>query len=78
METIAELIARRPHVEFAVELPERTVAEFGERGFTSIERVTTDEELAWLSEFYDRLFADRANTVPGAYIDDVLRPYDKP
>jgi ectoine hydroxylase-related dioxygenase (phytanoyl-CoA dioxygenase family) len=78
METITELMARRPNVEFAVELSERTLAEFRERGFTSILRITSDEELAWLAEVFDRLFADRANTMPGAYIDDVLRPYDKP
>jgi len=76
--TIEELMVRRPAVEFTVELLERQVIGFRDNGFTSIPRITTDEELEWLTNVYDRLFADHASAVPGAYIDDVLRPYHEP
>ena len=69
MSTIDPLMTRRPRVEFAVELPPERVEEFWKRGFTSIERITADEELAWLAEVYDRLFAERVQPLPGAFID---------
>ena len=68
-DTIDELMARRPKVEFAVELPRECVEEFRERGFTSIGRITADEELEWLGQVYDRLFAERVAPVPGAYVE---------
>ncbi len=77
METLEELVARRPEVDFAAEVSAQNLADFRERGFTSIERITSDEELGWLREVYDRLFAERVEPIPGAYID-LLRPYDSP
>jgi hypothetical protein len=71
--TIEELMARRPEVEFPVRLSPAQCDQFRECGFTSIERITTDEELAWLGEIYNRLFAERVNPVPGAYVD-LVRP----
>jgi len=75
--TIEQLLASRPATAFDVELPAAKVAEFRERGFTSIERITSDEELGWLREVYDWLFAERVQAVPGGYFD-LSRPYDSP
>jgi hypothetical protein len=75
--TIEELIACRPNAEFAAELSEQQLADFRVNGFTAIERITSDEELEWLGEVYDRLFADRVQAVPGGYFD-LSRPYDSP
>ena len=68
-ETIDDLMTRRPKVEFAVELSPACIEEFQMRGFASIDRITTDEELAWLGEIYDRLFAERVAPLPGAYVE---------
>jgi Phytanoyl-CoA dioxygenase (PhyH) len=67
--TLEELMTRRPQAEFPVSLTPAQIEQFRECGFTSIERITTDTELAWLGEIYDRLFAERINPVPGAYVD---------
>ncbi len=71
--TIEELMTRRPEGEFPVRLSEANCEQFRECGFTSIERITTDKELAWLGEVYDRMFAERISPVPGAFVD-VVRP----
>ena len=71
--TIDELMARRPEVEFAVSLTPAQCEHFREHGFTSIERITADEELAWLGELYDKMFAERISFVPDAFVD-VVRP----
>jgi hypothetical protein len=70
-----ELAARRPEVELDVALDARKRAEFRERGFVSIDRITSDEELAWLGEVYDWLFAERVQAVRGGYFD-LSRPYE--
>jgi hypothetical protein len=76
MKAIAdELAARRPDAELDVALDARKRAEFRERGFVSIERITTDAELAWLGEVYDWLFAERVQAVRGGYFD-LSRPYE--
>lgn len=51
------------------------IEEYRDRGFTSIERITSDDELAWLREVYDALFAARLAGVQGGYFD-LARPYD--
>jgi hypothetical protein len=70
-----EIVARRPAADFAVTLAAEEVAAFRERGFTSVPRITTDEELAWLGEVYDHLFGERVQPVPGGYFD-LARPYE--
>jgi hypothetical protein len=69
------LIARRPERDFEVELSAGAVREFEERGFVAIPRITSDEELAWLGELYELVFAERLQAVPGGYFD-LSRPYD--
>jgi hypothetical protein len=76
-DVLAELLARRPTRTLDVALPQDRVEEFHAQGFTSIERITTDEELAWLGDLYDWLFAERVQAVPGGYFD-LSRPYDSP
>jgi hypothetical protein len=70
-----ELFARQPRVEFDVELSPERIDAFWAQGFTSIERITTDEELEWLGQVYDALFEGRVAVVPGGYFD-LARPYE--
>jgi hypothetical protein len=72
---LEELLSRRPTAEFAVALRPEQVEEFRTRGFTHVERVTSDTELAWLGELYDWLFRERIQAVPGGYFD-LSRPYE--
>ena len=72
---LEELLSKRPAAEFEVRLTDEDVATFHERGFITLPRVTTDEELAWLRELYDMLFAEVfLNTRSGRF--DLVRPYD--
>jgi ectoine hydroxylase-related dioxygenase (phytanoyl-CoA dioxygenase family) len=70
-----EIVARRPAADFVVELDPAHVADYHEHGFTWVERITSDEEIAWLREVYDHLFGTRAQAVPGGYFD-LARPYE--
>lgn len=72
--TIDDLMTRRPKAEFAVALTPAQIEDFWRLGFTSIERITTDEELVWLGNVYDRLFAERVQPIPGAYVELVRSP----
>ncbi len=54
---------------FVVEIDEAQVRRFHEQGFLVIDRITTDEEVAWLAEVWDELFADRRRWF------DVARPF---
>jgi hypothetical protein len=49
----------RPTSEPSVEIGDAEVERFREQGFLSVERITTDEEVAWLARVWDELFADR-------------------
>lgn len=69
------LLARQPSADFTAELGDAQVTEFRTQGFTSIPRLTSDEELAWLDELYDWLFAERVQPVPGGYFD-LSRAYE--
>lgn len=74
-EVIEALVRRRPEAALDVALEAEHLAAFSERGYTSIDRITTNEELAWLREVYDWLFADRVQAVKGGYFD-LARPYE--
>jgi Phytanoyl-CoA dioxygenase (PhyH) len=74
--TLDELIAKRPDVPFDAALSASAIEEFHERGFTSVGRVTSDEEIAWLRQVYDLFFASETKLVPGQRVKDVLRPID--
>lgn len=73
-DAVQELMARRPRVAFKAELPAAARAEFAERGFTKIDRITSDEEIAWLRDVYDALFCGEG----GAYVvHDVMTRIDE-
>jgi ectoine hydroxylase-related dioxygenase (phytanoyl-CoA dioxygenase family) len=73
--TLDELMTQRPQADFPVQITDAQIAEFRERGFIRIDRITSDNELVWLGEVYDRLFEERVQSVPGGYFD-LTRPYD--
>jgi ectoine hydroxylase-related dioxygenase (phytanoyl-CoA dioxygenase family) len=76
MSLLAELMTRRPDAPFAVDLEATHVAEFRTRGFIQVPRITSDEELAWLRDVYDALFAEKRGSYPGGYFD-LARPYER-
>ena len=59
----------RPTTEFHVDLSDEQVAFFRENGFLSIDRITTDDEIAWLKKIYDQLFIERAGEAKGFFYD---------
>lgn len=73
----AELAAARPPADFEPELAADAVEQFAQRGFVQVERITSDEELAWLERVYDWLFAGRSGGFKGGYFD-LARPYETP
>ena len=71
---VQELMARRPKVAFEAKLTPDIKAEFDERGFTKIDRITSDEEVQWLRDVYDALFEGEA----GAFVlRDVMTRIDE-
>jgi ectoine hydroxylase-related dioxygenase (phytanoyl-CoA dioxygenase family) len=60
---------------FDVRLTDEQVEQFHTDGYTSVPRITTDEELEWLAPIYDSLFASRRGAFKGGYFD-LARPYD--
>jgi len=71
---VQELMARRPDTPFEAVLPEEAKAEFWERGFTKVDRITSDEEIEWLREVYDVLFEGGANAF---VVKDVMTRIDQ-
>lgn len=59
----------RPKSEFEVDLTEEQIVFFRENGFLSIERITTDVEIAWLKQVYDDLFQARTGEDKGFFYD---------
>src|SRR6185295_4560406 len=75
MSVLADLMTRRPEAPFDVELKLEQVEEFRTRGFIQIPRIASDEELEWLRQVYDALFAEKRGSYHGGYFD-LTRPYD--
>ena len=71
-----DLMSRMPAREFDAGISDAKVDEFWERGFTLVERITTDEEVAWLREVYDMLFSGNMKLLPGALVTDVMTRMD--
>jgi ectoine hydroxylase-related dioxygenase (phytanoyl-CoA dioxygenase family) len=63
-----------PPSDFSVRLTDDQIEAFHRDGFVHVERITTDEELAWLAPLYDHLFA-RKGAFKGGYFD-LSRKYD--
>lgn len=72
---IEEILAEQPAVDFLPALAEAHVEAFRTQGFTSLPRITTDEEVAWLREVYDWFFADKSRALRGLHFD-LTRPYE--
>ena len=53
---VQELLARRPEKAFEARLTDDIREEFAERGFTKVDQITSDEEIAWLQDVYDAFF----------------------
>jgi hypothetical protein len=53
---IEDLLDRMPTQQFEPSLPDDALEEFRANGFFTLDRITTDEEIAWLQEIYDALF----------------------
>ena len=66
--SMQELMQRRPTGEHLIELPDQALEEFRGRGFTSVPRITTDEEIEWLREVHDLLFSDELQLPKGALV----------
>ena len=64
-----------PVTDFEVEVTPRLIEDYRVHGFTSIDRITTDEELEWIREVYDELFTQRRSGMEGGFYD-LARPYD--
>lgn len=54
--TIEDLAARRPPADYEARLSADDIAAFEANGFIAIDRITTDEEVAWLRDVYDCIF----------------------
>ena len=74
---IQELMSRLPDRELVVTISDDAIEEFYDRGFTSLARITTDEEIAWMREVYDLLFSGELPLPTGALVNDVNRPLGK-
>jgi ectoine hydroxylase-related dioxygenase (phytanoyl-CoA dioxygenase family) len=72
--SIEKLMADRPEQPFEAELTAELKAEFAERGFIRIERITSDEEIAWLRRVYDALFEGAAGIF---VVRDLMRRIDQ-
>jgi hypothetical protein len=69
-----ELMARRPTQELVITLSDTVVEEYQAQGYTSVSRITTDEEIEWLREVYDLFFSGELELPKGALVNDVNRP----
>jgi hypothetical protein len=58
-----------PSPDFAVTPTAAEVAFFRENGFLAVERLTTDEELAWLERIFDHIFDPSRAGRPGSPLD---------
>src|ERR1700744_3629681 len=74
IDQMQELMTRRPTRELVITLPEKTIAEYQNQGFTSVPRITTDEEIEWMRQVYDLLFSGELPLPKGALVTSVNRP----
>jgi hypothetical protein len=63
-----------PSIDLEVSLGPDQIEQFHRDGFTSVERITTDEELAWLEPIYDELVGSRGSFKGGYF--DLSRKYE--
>ena len=58
-----------PSDDLEVLLTDAQIAEWRERGFTHVERLTTDAEVEWLRERFDEVFDPSNKGLIGGYFD---------
>jgi ectoine hydroxylase-related dioxygenase (phytanoyl-CoA dioxygenase family) len=63
-----------PPITLEVTPSAEEVAFFSENGYLVVERLTTDEELAWLTEIYEHIFAPEHAGEVGAPVDRTNSP----
>lgn len=64
----------RPQAHLDVDVSDEEVARFHRDGYLVVERITTDEEIDWIAEVYDELYAmPRTGLLDAVY--DPSRPY---
>ena len=59
----------KPNTHFKVDVTINQVDFFNNNGYLSIDRITTDEEIKWLKQIYNKLFQERAGEEQGQYFD---------
>jgi len=63
-----------PGIAFDVDIDADQAAFFADNGYLALDRVTTDEELEWLRDVYDKLLAIPMSGFPDR-LYDAVRPY---
>ncbi len=59
-------IGPRPETSFELTPSKAEIEFFRENGFLAVERITTDEEIAWLRQIFEYIFSDDYAGKPGA------------
>ncbi|MAP87300.1 MAG: phytanoyl-CoA dioxygenase family protein [Candidatus Poribacteria bacterium] len=59
----------KPNTNFQVDVTPYQVDFFNDNGYLSIDRITTDEEIEWLKQIYNKLFQERVGEEQGQYFD---------
>src|ERR1700761_4653254 len=58
-----------PDVPYEIAPSRAEIEFFRENGFLKVERITSDEEIAWLRQIFEHLFSDEHAGKPGAPLD---------
>jgi hypothetical protein len=64
-----------PAADLHVDVTDEQVQSFRADGYLALERITTDEEVAWLRDVFEEIFANCTGGLPGGYYD-IARPTD--
>jgi hypothetical protein len=62
-------IGPRPDVSFELTPTKAEIEFFRENGFLALDRITTDEEVAWLRSIFELIFSDEYAGKPGSPLD---------
>lgn len=62
-------VGPRPQVDFDIYPSDDEIRFFQKNGYLVVERITTDEELAWLRSIFERIFSPEQQSAAGAPID---------
>jgi hypothetical protein len=62
-------IGPRPDISFELTPTKAEIEFFRENGFLALDRITTDEEVAWLRSIFELIFSDEYAGQPGSPVD---------